>query len=120
MVGKDPTLCLSAELHHDSFYDELPASIRTDVAMEITEHVFDGSCFLSVLVCPLTYALQSPTNLLATFFCAKADIQLYVACCHQSKSRNAVSKSSLCFVSQVGVPSVCPAACEAHMHKLID
>ena len=39
-----------ADLHHDSFYDELPAKIRTEVALEITEKVFAESSLLSVLV----------------------------------------------------------------------
>ncbi len=39
-----------ADLHHDSFYDELPALIRTEVALEITNQVFEESSLLSVLV----------------------------------------------------------------------
>lgn len=37
------------DLHHDSFYDELPASVRTEVALEITDQVFEESSLLSVL-----------------------------------------------------------------------
>ena len=43
---------MSADLHHDSFYDELPASVRTEVALEITNQVFEESSLLSVLVAP--------------------------------------------------------------------
>lgn len=39
-----------ADLEHDKFYEELPAAMRADVAAEITQEIFDKSCFLSVLV----------------------------------------------------------------------
>ena len=42
-----------ADLEHDKFYEELPAAMRADVAAEITQEIFDKSCFLSVLVCSL-------------------------------------------------------------------
>lgn len=51
------SLCAVADLHHDSFYDELPASVRTEVALEITNQVFEESSLLSVLV---PFPLLSP------------------------------------------------------------
>lgn len=55
---KDHSSCLTrccavADLHHDSFYDELPAALRAEVTLEITATVFQGSALLSVLVHPL-------------------------------------------------------------------
>ena len=60
---------MSADLHHDSFYDELPASVRTEVALEITQQVFEESSLLSVLVgpCPLMLAAAHCISLAASF-----------------------------------------------------
>lgn len=47
-----------ADLHHDSFYDELPSTMRAEVTLEITATVFQGSTVLSVLVCQLAHIIR--------------------------------------------------------------
>ena len=51
--------CCAADLHHDSFYDELPSTLRAEVTLEITATVFQGSTLLSGLVCLLCHLLTA-------------------------------------------------------------